>query len=332
MDPARISALQRIAKANEKKGAIIQEDMDLLEEVHVDKLIFIFRLLDVEKNDVLRVQDVRILGEAISGHPPTEADVKLQIHFLRARCLASKVIGECIIGASDRRMKSLGKNSEERRTIIGNLMSNRVTPALKNGLNDMFPDADTAKIMEKVYSKLSNKILEIFQKKKKSTLTFAKAKHSKTVRLNLTCNFMQYMMTEDILNMVKSARCELYHFSLEEFLYFSKLTLHQYTDNGLDDFIDILMINVSKLQCRLTNKQRTLIHQERKQKLHQMNIILEEDLQRIRSKAGIAHQVNAERLELERRKHPSDHDWRFIDGEWVEVVVSDGKMKIIKSD
>ena len=63
--------------------------------------------------------------------------------------------------------------------------------------------------MEKVYSKLSNKILEIFQKKKKSQITFAKAKHSKTVRLNLTCNFMQYMMTEEILNLVTPAQQNL---------------------------------------------------------------------------------------------------------------------------
>ena len=331
MDPTSVSTLQRIAKANAKNGANLREDMDSLEEVHVDKLIFIFRLLDVEKMDVLRVQDVRILGEAISGHPPTEVDVKLQIHRLRARCLASKVIDECVICASDRKLKSLGNASEERRTIVASFMSHRISPILKSGLNDLFPDADTAKIMEKVYSKLSNKILEIFQKKKKSQINFVKAKHSKTVRLNLTCNFMQYMMTQDILTLVKSARCELYHFSLEEFLYFSKLTLHQYTHNEIDDFIDILMINVSKLQCRLTNKQRALIHQERKQKLHRMNVKLEEDLQKIRLKAGIAHQVNAERLELERRKHPSDHDWRFIDGEWVEVVVSDGKIKIIKN-
>ena len=78
---------------------------------------------------------------------------------------------------------------------------------------------------------------------------------------------MQIMMTADILNMVKTARAELYYFTLEEYLYFTKLTLSDYIHDGLDDFIDELMVRISKLQSRLTNKQRKLIYNERKQKM-----------------------------------------------------------------
>jgi hypothetical protein len=115
-------------------------------------------------------------------------------------------------------------------------------------------------------------------------------------------------------------------------LNFAKLTLSEYIYDGLDDFIDVLMVNISKLQSRLTNKQRKLVYQERNTKLEGMNEKLESELNKVRANAGAAHQVNAERLELERRKYPDDHDWRLIDGEWVEVVVSGGRMKIIKND
>ena len=202
---------------------------------------------------------------------------------------------------------------------------------LKRGLKSLFPDLDTAKIMDKVYTKLNSKISELFNKRKKAKITFTKAKNSSTVRLNLICNFMQIMMTADILNMVKTARAELYYFTLEEYLYFTKLTLSDYIHDGLDDFIDELMVRISKLQSRLTNKQRKLIYNERKQKMKEMNKQLEGELMQVKASAGI-NQVNAERLELERRKNPDDHDWRFIDGEWVEVVISGGKMKIIKNE
>ena len=46
-----------------------------------------------------------------------------------------------------------------------------------------------------------------------------------------------------------------------------KLTVGDYIHDGLDDFLDKLMVRISKLQSRLTIKQRKLVYNERKSKV-----------------------------------------------------------------
>jgi hypothetical protein len=171
-------------------GATIQ-----LAENQEDKFIFIFRLLDAQKNNLVRVQDIRILGEAMLGRPPSESTVKLQVHRLRARCLTSSIIENCIQCVSDQQFKNSESNKDDRRQIIVSFLNDRMQPLLKSGLKTLFPDVDTTKIMEQVYAKINHRISELLSKKKKAKISFTKARHSKSVQLNITCNLMQIMMT-----------------------------------------------------------------------------------------------------------------------------------------
>jgi hypothetical protein len=75
-----------------------------------------------------------------------------------------------------------------------------------------------------------------------------------------------------------------------------KLTVGDYIHDGLDDFLDKLMVRISKLQSRLTIKQRKLVYNERKSKVKETNKQLEGELSKVRASAGMAHQVNAERF------------------------------------
>ena len=52
-------------------------------------------------------------------------------------------------------------------------------------------------------------------------------------------------------------------------------------------------------------------------------------MQSIRASVGRLKAVDAERLELQNRLEPKEHDWWYVRGQWKEVVVSDGKYEEI---
>ena len=60
-----------------------------------------------------------------------------------------------------------------------------------------------------------------------------------------------------------------------------KLTVGDYIHDGLDDFLDKLMVRISKLQSRLTIKQRKLVYNERKSKVKETNKQLEGELSKV---------------------------------------------------
>ncbi len=101
MNLTNITQLRRkVEKKVESSNATFSSAIQLSDQQE-DKFIFVFRLLDEKKYNILRASDIRILGEAIAGRPPSEADVKLQVHRLRVRCFTSTVIDNCIQCISD---------------------------------------------------------------------------------------------------------------------------------------------------------------------------------------------------------------------------------------
>ena len=86
----------------------------------------------------MRVQDIRILGEAILGRPPSESTVKLQVHCLRARCLVSLTMENCIQCISDQGYKNSESNKEDRGQFILSFLNDRMQPLLKTGLKHCF--------------------------------------------------------------------------------------------------------------------------------------------------------------------------------------------------
>ena len=128
MNLTNITQLRRkVENKVESSNATFSSAIQLSDQQE-DKFIFVFRLLDEKKYNILRASDIRILGEAIAGRPPSEADVKLQVHRLRVRCFTSTVIDNCIQCISDQQYRNSESSKEDRRQIIISFLSDRIQP------------------------------------------------------------------------------------------------------------------------------------------------------------------------------------------------------------
>jgi|EP00505_MAST-04D_sp_SCG-Rhode-Island_P003292 hypothetical protein len=296
-----------------------REKEEHVSTVNEDDMIFIFRLLDRFNHSLLRLSELSVLGEAIIGHPPSETTMKKQVHVVRTKLVAENIMTACVSFCNDMGY-SKATEKDFRMALVQRFLVESIKPLLKRQLNIVFPDSDVIKMKDACHERLYAKIGSIFGRKSKAK-TFSRARSNMALRLDILLEIQEIMLTEEIILMVEETNAKYYTLNLEEFLGFSRLTLSACSEEQVGDFAHELMRRICALQSRLTNVQRKYMRKERMHELEKANAQLQEDFAAVRAAAGKSHGIFAERLDLERRLRPGVHDWRFVEGEWKEIVI-----------
>ena len=311
-------------------GATEQKEKEEYDRERAENnFIYIFKLLDRANHGRLRMPEISCLGEAMIGHPPEEKDMKKQVHHARSRVLVEKIVTKCTEFCGGSLWRTADKNTKQ--NLVANFMATRMREYLHQELDDLFLDPDVVKLKETAHTNMCTKLQKIFERGKKGK-TFSRARSNLPLRLDITLELAEILMTEEVLLMVEKTFSRYYTLKRQEFINFSFLTFDSLTSEQLDDFCTELMERICKLQCRLTNEQRGHVLTERRGRLKEMNDQIKHELKTIRNSAGKLNAAEAERRELERRLEPKEHDWWYIRGQWKEVVLHDGKYEEVFKD